>query len=269
MQRLGWRIHRVWSPDWVGRRDTEVARLRAAIEDARKAVGCAPGTGSNPGGPHSQTADPPSPTTKTIAINDEHDTARAASWTNAYQVASLRPARRGWNSEFHSPENRPEQVRLVEAVVAVEGPIHLDLMARRLAQAWGLQRVGSRVDAAATEAIRRASRGGKVKQNSHFLWSTDPQFRLRVRVPSPSDPETQRKVEHIAPEEIGLAMRHIVKAGIGISRDALVVEAARVFGFERTGYQIRDYLDGVVQKLLTRGELEQRGDVLRIPNSKS
>ncbi len=269
LQRLGWRIHRVWSPDWVGRRDTETRRLRAAIEDARKVVGAAPDTGNNPGNPHSQTNSTPPPTTRTITITDDDDHPSGLSWTTPYRVDLLYVTGKPQGSDFHLPERRPEQVRLVEKVVTAEGPIHVDLVARRLAQAWGLQRVGSRVDAAATEAIRRASRGGKVKQNGHFLWPADPQFRLRVRVPSPGDPETQRKVEHIAPEEIGLAMRHIVKAGIGISRDALVIETARVFGFERTGYQIRDQLEGVVQKLVTRGEIEQRGDVLRMPNGRN
>jgi very-short-patch-repair endonuclease len=269
LQRLGWRIHRVWSPDWVSRRDTEVNRLRAAIEDARKVVAAAPDTSSNPGNPHSQGSSPPPRTTKTVAINDEDDDPRGVSWTTPYRVSLLHIMGRPQGSGFHLPERRPEQARLVEKVVTTEGPVHVDLVARRLAQAWGLQRVGSRVDAAATEAIRRAARGGKMKQTGYFLWPADPQFRLRVRVPSPGDPETQRKVEHIAPEEIGLAMRHIVKAGIGISRDALLIETARVFGFERTGYQIRDHLDGVVRKLLTRGELEQRGDVLRIPNGRS
>ena len=37
LERLGWRIHRIWSPDWVTRREAEVRRLRDAIESAQNA----------------------------------------------------------------------------------------------------------------------------------------------------------------------------------------------------------------------------------------
>ena len=37
LEQLGWRIHRIWSPDWVTRRDAETRRLKEAIEEARRA----------------------------------------------------------------------------------------------------------------------------------------------------------------------------------------------------------------------------------------
>ena len=33
---LGWSIHRIWSPSWVARRDSEVKRLKEALEQAQK-----------------------------------------------------------------------------------------------------------------------------------------------------------------------------------------------------------------------------------------
>jgi hypothetical protein len=36
LRQLGWRIHRVWSPAWVSRRDSEIRRLKEAIEQAQK-----------------------------------------------------------------------------------------------------------------------------------------------------------------------------------------------------------------------------------------
>ena len=34
LEKLGWKIHRIWSPDWVTRNETEVNRLKMAIESA-------------------------------------------------------------------------------------------------------------------------------------------------------------------------------------------------------------------------------------------
>jgi hypothetical protein len=38
LQDLGWRIHRIWSPDWVTRRTTEIRRLQEAIDAARSSI---------------------------------------------------------------------------------------------------------------------------------------------------------------------------------------------------------------------------------------
>jgi hypothetical protein len=37
LAKLGWRLHRVWAPAWLERREEEVARLRQALEQARAA----------------------------------------------------------------------------------------------------------------------------------------------------------------------------------------------------------------------------------------
>ena len=38
LRQLGWRIHRVWSPAWVARRDSEIRRLKEALEQAQQAA---------------------------------------------------------------------------------------------------------------------------------------------------------------------------------------------------------------------------------------
>ena len=36
LRQLGWRIHRIWSPSWVARRDSEIRRLKDALEQAQQ-----------------------------------------------------------------------------------------------------------------------------------------------------------------------------------------------------------------------------------------
>ena len=36
LRQLGWRIHRIWSPAWVARRDSEIRRLKEALEQAQQ-----------------------------------------------------------------------------------------------------------------------------------------------------------------------------------------------------------------------------------------
>jgi hypothetical protein len=39
---LGWSLHHVWAPAWVGRRQQEIDRLMRAVEQARLAVAARP-----------------------------------------------------------------------------------------------------------------------------------------------------------------------------------------------------------------------------------
>jgi len=268
LERLGWRIHRIWSPDWVNRRTTEVERLRTAIEQARSGRSGArsqPSCSDNPG-PAGRSLPPPS--VKTVEVGNGNDSPAGLSWTTPYQVSRLR-ARGSVDPNFYLPEHRPEQVRLVEEIVALEGPVHVELVGRRLAEAWGLQRVGSRMQAAIEEAIGLGVRRGKVKRVGDFLWPSNPEFRLAVRIPVPGNEKTMRRVEHVSPTEIAQAMRHIVQAGVGVSADALIVEVARVFGFERTGYRIRRQLEQILNHLIRKGNLVRQGDLLHVGNSRS
>ena len=165
-------------------------------------------------------------------------------------------------SEFHSPDNRATQARLIGEIVDVEGPVHVELVARRLAESWGLERVGNGMRAAIKEAIAVAKRRGAAQRRGDFLWPSELKFGLEVRVPVPGDPDTLRQIEHIPPDEIKLAMRHIVAAGVGVSREALLVEVARVFGFDRTGSRIRRRLLRALADALGKGDLVEQDDMI-------
>jgi len=265
LERLGWRIHRIWSPDWVNRRGAEIKRLRTAIAQARSTrpgVGNQLGSSGNPR--PSEGSDPP-PGVKKVEVANGNNSPVGLSWTTPYQVCRLR-ARGSIDPNFHLPEHRPEQIQLAEKIVAVEGPIHVALLERRLVQAWGLKRVGNRIETIVGEVVCQATLSGRVKRNGDFLWPTDANFRLTVRIPVAGDDDTLRRLEHIPPEEIGLAMQHVVRAGIGVSAEALLLEVAKLFGFDRTSQLIRRRLEPVLQKLVKHGILTRQGDLLHTRN---
>ena len=66
----------------------------------------------------------------------------------------------------------------------------------------------------------------------------------------------------IAPEEIGAALLHAVRASYGINANGAVAEASRLFGYKRTGPDIRSNFKKVLHRLIKVGVLEQRGEHL-------
>jgi hypothetical protein len=108
---------------------------------------------------------------------------------------------------------------------------------------------------AVKSAWRSLSREGLLKIQGLFLWPSAPQFQLVVRQSNPSDDDSRRSIEEIAPEEIALAMKNLVRDSLSIERDSLLLYVARIFGFERAGNQIQKALDDTFEELLEGREL--------------
>jgi very-short-patch-repair endonuclease len=178
LEKLGWKIHRIWSPDWVTRNETEVNRLKVAIEaalrDRKETSHTVPPITSN--GPISTNS--PIVIEKEIPKIDEKLV--IPSWVNTYRVCNPRAlSTRGL--QFHDPDALPILKRMLSEVVETEGPIHKDVAATRLARAWELDRVGERMMNAVKSAWRSLSREKLLRIQGEFLWPNSESFRATVR----------------------------------------------------------------------------------------
>ncbi len=270
LKQLAWRIHRIWSPAWVARRDSEIRRLADALEEARR---CQP--------------EKEAPSTKVASEEHNDDLSQEVDVKKVqfsgiekigvpYKVHTLKAefnpyvkvpsSRHGWvvqANEFHFQENRQLQSRLLEELVNEEGPIHFDYAARRLASVWKLNRRGPRIVQAVREALNLLLSNRKVVVKGHFLWPTNLQD-IPVRVPVPSVPETKRAVEHIPPEEIANAMKLIAQYALGISVESLIVETAKVFGFTHGGEKSIERIDEIYKRLLVEKKLKCTNGVVTV-----
>jgi hypothetical protein len=67
----------------------------------------------------------------------------------------------------------------------------------------------------------------------------------------------------ISPAEYQLAITRIISEAVAISREDLTIETARVFGFDRTGPDLREAIDRQSEILVDLGRFQLDGDVLR------
>jgi very-short-patch-repair endonuclease len=264
LKQLGWRIHRIWSPTWVLRRESEIRRLGEALKQA-SSLNLEKETRKN------------QPTFSDVPQeNDEQ--ARASSKKIAfsgtekigtpYQVCTLTanypeyikvslsryPHQAVSKNKFSFSCNRELQMSLLEQLVKKEGPIHFDYAVQRIIAAWGLRRSGSNIVQAMKFALYQLVRNGKVVEKECFLWPPGLKD-VPVRTPVPGVKESERKPEYIPPEEIEKAMKLIVQYAFGISPDSLITETARVFAFNRTGENIREEIEKSYKRLLREKKL--------------
>jgi len=263
LERLGWRIHRIWSPDWVTRRETEVRRLKAAIETAQEARR------------RGHSAEPPDSSNGPVRIEPPTVIGKAPpkvsdkwvmpQWVVKYEVCRPR-APRTPGLQFHDSDALPVLKRMLSQIVEMEGPVHKDVVATRLANAWELERVGDRMMNAVKSAWRSLSREGLLKIQGHFLWPSTAESELVVRHPNPNDGESRRAIDEISPEEISLAIKSLVRDSLSIERDSLLQYVARLFGFERAGYQIQKTLQTILEELVEARQLVILDGRVSLPN---
>jgi hypothetical protein len=272
LKRLGWRTYRVWAPTWAARRESEVRRLKEALEHARDlhAENAASEADHDP----AELKEPP-PREVDVQKVQFGGIERIGVPYKVYELKaqftpyvtfriSRYPYRSVRKNEFHFQCNRELQSNLLTELVRNEGPVHFDYAVQRLAAAWGIKRAGYKVVRATKDTVDLCIRNGRMTLKGRFLWPVGLRG-VAVRVPIEGTPDSMRKAEYIPPEEIESAMRSVAQYALGISVESLIVETARVFGFSRTGENVRERFLEVYRELLKKGKLVCTNDVVTTP----
>jgi very-short-patch-repair endonuclease len=240
LERLGWRLHRIWGPSWYRDRATEVRRLKAALQGAASAVSDAVARGQGQ-------SDRPARDVTTIGLDDRPP------WVETYQVARIPGRSPGGRASDDS--NRPVVQQAVADVIRVESPVHLDVVSRRVADYFGhslTRATREAVHAAARALVRRGVAG----LDGDIAFVPDD---VRVRVPDDHDEQTQRTIQHIPPVEIAEAVYRLLIDARVAGEDELLVGVRDLFGFKRMGAHIASALSDALDRLEAGGRIT-RGD---------
>jgi hypothetical protein len=261
LTQLGWSIHRIWSPDWVSRRESEARRLKKALEEAcvkepRERVSETIAS-ENRGEAPSQKIE-----VKQIQFGGAERIGvpykvhvLKANFNHYVRIPlSKYPYSSVQKNEFHFQENRILQSRLLEELVREEGPIHFEVAVQRLSASWGVTRNSSKVVQAVNEALNLLIKDHRITLRGEFLWSNDA-TEVPVRVPVSAVPESIRQIEHIPPEEIENALQLVAQYALSISAESLIIETGRVFGFAHLSEKIKGRIRDVLTKMVKKGKL--------------
>jgi len=251
LERLGWRIQRVWSADWYRRRREVQAGLVAAIKEAQAGV-------------HG-----PSPQSPPKAIMESENSTQGGAWTskpeqrNSNGTQVPRSSARGvdyvtcpgLSVETNQPIPDCPRSKLAEAVrdvVEVEGPVHVDEVVRRIRTLWGFKRSGHIIREAICRGVRLAEEQGLVMRKDDFLWpardgSVKPRFRAG---------DSLLDVEFICDEEIVETLKAVLGRQFASYPEALINPAARFLGFQATSEPVAARIRAVLQHMTEEGVLK-------------
>lgn len=152
-------------------------------------------------------------------------------------------------------------VEVLIKVVQAESPLHVDSLTRRVAGVWGIARSGHKVQAVVRRALQSAVQWGGVAARGQFVYENrEREIPVRHNVPGGA----ARKAVEIAPEEIAAAATLVLRDQIKLSTDDLVIATARVFGFERTGSEVRSAVLVGVRLLVESGAAREEDGVVAL-----
>ncbi len=242
---LGWKLHRIWSTDWFLNEDRELKRAVEAIEQAKVL----------------QPVDRPTAKSKTVNREIEradHEEGHAELGTVPYKQVQIRL--KNLTYQFPDVSYRSLQKPITD-VVRVEGPIHVDEIIRRIADAADV-RATRKVKNNLNHAITNVARSNKIVKRGKFLWLKGMKRPIPIRDRS-AIPKSM-KIDLISPEEISESVKLVVKRSFGIDRESAVKEAGRLLGFKRVSKDTRTNIDSIIEKLVRSGDLNNDAEHLTL-----
>jgi hypothetical protein len=177
------------------------------------------------------------------------------------------PGGAGDPERFHDHDVSTVIRNQVASVVAGEGPVHLKVLGRRIADQWGIAKLTVNPMRRITEQLQSLVKSGAAIERGEFDWPAhlDPTSYREFR--AGDDGDAPRELPHIPPEEIANAAESLLRDAGSLEREALAREVARVFGVQRLGANVRQALDAGLDLLVASGRAVAREDRLGMPSA--
>jgi very-short-patch-repair endonuclease len=257
LEDLGWTIHRIWSTDWFHRPAgilEELLRRLQELKTDNRNVHAHPN--DNPSSRPSMS--PPDPSPSVPGAAPKSGNSQASSQSDLPPGVSIYECRRSnitVDGSALAESKPPEVAALVRKLVEIEGPIHVDELARACAEIFG-----TKATARPREAINRgidfAVASNWITTEASFLRSPDPK-RSQIRFRGDGCPVTNPDL--IPPEEFEAAITLVLRQQFGLKFDALIEAVTRTFGFARTGPRLKAAIEAAIVRLDEGGEIQQDG----------
>lgn len=288
LEQLGWRIHRIWSTDWIKDPKGETRRVLEAVEAARKPPNPGQGVGDvNPVVPrpedradhHRPDASPngASEITEGRQVRRGEDSSGRArtgaepgspgnhqssqarhAVARTYEYAQLKV--RGTRQNFDY-ESREQLARVVHECVAIEGPVHEGRVIEAVAAIYGISGPRKQVQERILDAVDHARRHNGVVRRGDFLWLAG------VTTPTVRGADSNgvtRPIDRVALEEIERAAVEVLRGQFALPREDLGVAVARELGYGRTGTRVGPRIGAALDGLVASGEIVTVGGQMRL-----
>ncbi|MFC6954844.1 DUF4011 domain-containing protein [Halorubellus litoreus] len=257
-----WAVHRVWAQAWATDPQRELDRIRERVHgdaDAEHETATA-STLTHPPSDRDRTA--PGTDAETPDAADADGDAQVVQSDGGDPFATYEPPTvPDLDGDDDGVPPREVQRGLL-AVVADAGPISETAAYRTLAEALDADRLDPRLRERLEAQAQSVADAGHLHVHDGFLWPPRDAADLPLRDHDDADPDSdaRREITEVPRAELAKACYVLLANGGAMTRDDLVLEAARRFGYERVGARIEDHLEDAIDHLLDHDAATSTGD---------
>lgn len=261
---LGWEIYRLWSREWWDNKDKILQEIFEKIENimAYHKDNLKNEIADN----HLNSKSPIGPLMSDYHnVNVSKDTTIVKKEETVYQIASLTPRSLYNIEEFYGSHILPIIEMQIMEVLNIEAPISRDMLSKRIIQAWGIGRMGSRLDEYLLKIYKHMKLKTSKQGKSTFYWNTehDPDNYFIYR--TPSEAGLKRTIDDIPKEEICNGIIEIIRIQFSLYSEDLVKEVSRLFGYSRITENIESAIKLGIYYATKKGRIVVKDDRYLLP----
>ncbi len=258
---MGWNMYRVWSAEWFINPEVEGEKLLSFIKEATDRVVRPENVFTEDKNPQTDLSNMVEEVAVETSGSGFNSGRRVIDDDNPYGFERYVEAN-WWDATMPNwYDNMTGVLTRVLHIVSIEQPIHKDLLYQRMAGAFGNQKATSPVRRTVDMAMNTAK--GKQQLDIVDDFVTLKGFSdLKVRIPEEGD--TQRAINLISIDELGLAMLIVASKAFGLSTKALVEETTKAIGYSRRGEKINTAMTKALEKLIASGKISVIDDKVTV-----
>jgi len=262
--RLGWRLARVWSADWWLDQAREVERLKRLLDDAlaKPPDSPAPASPAPDAAPRSQA--PPT------LINEPSSPASAAAGATQLLPAPAgypqRPSQGATSVAYQRAQLTPREVGAdafyaqdaalladITQIIHTESPITIELLTRRLLEAWPQARITKRVSQRVNDLVDRVIQASPMDAEGNVLYRHGDPLHQLTRYRPLLDGDT-RELSDVPILELAAAGLAVLQRDISLPRAELARQIGLEMGLGRSSKQAAELGERAIDVLLSRGK---------------
>ena len=241
LEGLGWRLLRLWTMDWWDNKEAELARILQALAEAPVPPDPAvPAPVEEAPQLAASVAPPVTPEVPEIPI---------------YTPAKLRQCSIS-SEDFLLPRQVSGIRKKIEAVIAAEAPVSRSLLIRRVVQSYGVARAGSRIQNHLDDILAQMNVLCTTLDDQVFYWADDQDPTAYQGLRTASCEENRRDARDIPVQEAANAVCQVLAEQIGLNREDLIRESAKLMGYARMGSALQSLFAAAIEYAAAHGRIQ-------------
>lgn len=253
LKMLGWNIYRVWTMDWWEDSEKVMENIIKAIEEAKKK-----GISSFNDNVKNESATKhtqPSVISSVTSTVQEEPNIITPNNEEQYKLSSI-PTSGLLAENFLFPENTKRILQQLHSVMQSEAPISRNLLCKRVLNAWGISRLGARLDTYLESILNRTTFYTSEIDGIVYYWNSKTEQKTYgiYRINS------NRDAVDLPPEEIANGIKKVLEEQIALPQADLIKVTAQLFGFARTGANVDAAMKRGINVLIDRNEIKIEND---------